>query len=49
MGGRITWAGEVVTGTGKRLELGLVKKYFGTERGFPEIRDQGGGPGENAQ
>lgn len=36
LGRRISWAREVVTGTGKKLELGLRKKYFGPERGFPE-------------
>jgi len=32
---RIPWAGESVTRTGKKLELGLRKKYVGPERGFP--------------
>jgi hypothetical protein len=26
---------------GKRLELRLVKKYFGPERGFPEVSGLG--------
>jgi len=35
LGRRIPWAGGAVTGTGKKLELRLRKKYFGPERGFP--------------
>jgi len=35
LGRRIPWAGEAVTGTGKKLELGLRKKYIGPERDSP--------------
>jgi len=35
LGRRIPWAGVSVTGTGKKLELGPRKKYFGAERDFP--------------
>ena len=53
LGRRIPWAGGVVTGAGKKLELGLRKKYFGTERDFPGSSEmgepKGGGQGENAQ
>jgi len=33
---KIPWAWALVTGTGKKLELGLRKKYFGAERDSPE-------------
>jgi hypothetical protein len=50
---RIPWAGGVVTGTGKKLELGLRKKYFGPERGFLGVsgpgEPKGGGQGGTAQ
>ena len=50
MGRRIPWTGESVTGTGKKLELGLRKKYFGAERDFPERaglgEPNGGGQGK---
>jgi len=47
---RIPWARGAVTGTGKKLELGLRKKYFGPERDFPGSsglgEPNGGGQGE---
>lgn len=48
--GRIPWTRGVVTGAGKKLELGLRKKYFGPERDFPGSSEMGepneGGQGE---
>jgi len=52
LGRRIPWAGDVVTATGKKLELGLRKKYVGPERGFPGssgLGEQWGRSGENVQ
>ena len=53
MGRRIPWAGGAVTGTGKKLELRLRKKYFGGGAGFSwEIGtrgDKGGSFRETAQ
>ena len=50
LGRRIPWAGGAVTGTGKKLELGLSFSYFGPERDFPERsglgEPNGGGQGE---
>jgi len=50
LGRRIPWAGGVVTGTGKKLELGLRKKYVGPERDSPGSSGLGepigGGQGE---
>ena len=50
LGRRIPWARETVTGTGKKLELGLSFSYVGPERGFPGSSElgepNGGGQGE---
>jgi len=49
LGRRIPWAGVSVTGTGKKLELGLSFSYVGPERGFPGVsglgEPNGGGQG----
>jgi len=53
LGRRIPWAGVSVTGTRKKLELGLRKKYFGLERDFPGssgLREpNGGGQGKTSR
>jgi len=53
LGRRIPWAGEVVTKTRKKLELGLSFSYVGPERDFPGSsglgEPNGGGPGGKIQ
>jgi len=43
---RIPWAGDGVTGTGKKLELGLGFSYFGSERDSPGSSARGEPMGE---